>query len=118
MRHAKPTLSLVPPMLNDRAFRARFTQGLDDPDGLGVFWTWYDNINDALRGQVIGPVLARLRAFLLRDFVKAVIGPAYSSFRTNIAPIHACPTKRRTDDSTSAAQQPHRTGLPAGLQRA
>ena len=38
-------------------------------------------INDVLRGQVIGPVLARLRAFLLRDFVKAVIGPAYSSFR-------------------------------------
>jgi hypothetical protein len=81
MRHAKPTLSQIPPLLNDRAFRARFTHGLDDPDGLGGFWVWYDNINDALRGQVIGPVLARLRAFLLRDFVKAVIGPAYSSFQ-------------------------------------
>jgi hypothetical protein len=81
MRHAKPTLSLVPPLLNDRTFRARFTHDLDDPDGLGGFWAWYDSINDVLRGQVIGPVLARLRAFLLRDFVKAVIGPAYSSFR-------------------------------------
>jgi hypothetical protein len=81
MRHAKPTLSMVPPLLNDRAFRARFTQGLDDPDGLGGFWVWYDNINEMLRGQVIGPVLARLRAFLLRDFVKSVIGPAYSSFK-------------------------------------
>jgi hypothetical protein len=37
-------------------------------------------MNDGLRAQVIGPVLARLRAFLLRDFVKDVIGTAHSSF--------------------------------------
>ncbi|MEV6815403.1 DUF87 domain-containing protein [Micromonospora sp. NPDC051296] len=80
MRHAKPTLSLVPPLLQDREFRGRFTHGLDDPDGLGGFWLWYDGINETFRGQVIAPVLARLRAFLLRDFVKSVIGNAHSSF--------------------------------------
>ncbi|MFI9641398.1 type IV secretory system conjugative DNA transfer family protein [Micromonospora sp. NPDC051925] len=80
MRHAKPTLSLVPSLLQDKDFRARFTHGLDDPDGLGGFWVWYDGINESFRGQVIAPVLARLRAFLLRDFVKSVIGNARSSF--------------------------------------
>ncbi|MEU8264841.1 DUF87 domain-containing protein [Micromonospora sp. NPDC048999] len=81
MRHAEPTLSLVPPLLSDRTFRGRYTVGLDDPDGLAGFWTWYDSINENFRGQVIAPVLARLRQFLLRDFVKSVIGNSTSSFK-------------------------------------
>jgi TraM recognition site of TraD and TraG/Type IV secretion-system coupling protein DNA-binding domain len=81
MRHANPTLSLVPPLLNDRTFRGRFTHDLSDPEGLGGFWAWYDSMNEGQRAQVIGPVLARLRAFLLRDFVRNVIGTAHTSFR-------------------------------------
>jgi hypothetical protein len=81
MRHAQPTLSLVPPLLNDRQFRGRFTHDLTDPEGLGGFWAWYDAMNEGMRAQVIGPVLARLRAFLLRDFVKNVIGTAHTSFQ-------------------------------------
>jgi hypothetical protein len=80
MRHAHPTLMNVPPLLNDKQFRAQFTVGLDDPEGLKGFWEWYESTPPPLRAQVIGPVLARLRAFLLRDFVRATLGVARSSF--------------------------------------
>jgi hypothetical protein len=80
MQHANPTLSLVPPLLNDDQFRAQFTVGLDDPEGLHGYWQWYDSMNPPMRAQVIGPVLARLRAFLLRDFVRGVVGGPTSSF--------------------------------------
>jgi hypothetical protein len=80
MRHANATLTLVPPLLNDKQFRARFTVELDDPEGLKGFWEWYESTPPPLRAQVIGPVLARLRAFLLRDFVRRTIGVARSSF--------------------------------------
>jgi hypothetical protein len=80
MRHPNPTLITVPPLLNDKQFRAPFTVGLDDPEGLKGYWEWFESTPPALRAQVIGPVLARLRSFLLRDFVRATIGPPKSSF--------------------------------------
>jgi hypothetical protein len=80
MRRANATLTLVPPLLNDKQFRAAFTQDLDDPEGLRGFWEWYESTPPPLRAQVIGPVLARLRAFLLRDFVRRTLGVAQSSF--------------------------------------
>ncbi|GIH16341.1 type IV secretory system conjugative DNA transfer family protein [Rugosimonospora africana] len=80
MRHANANLTLVPPLLNDKQFRAPLTAGLDDPEGLKGFWEWYESTPAALRAQVIGPVLARLRSFLLRDFVRATLGVPASSF--------------------------------------
>ncbi|MEV0269810.1 type IV secretion system DNA-binding domain-containing protein [Hamadaea sp. NPDC050747] len=78
--HANATLSEVPPLLNSDAFRARFTAELDDPAGLHGFWAWYDGMNPAARAQVIGPVLSRLRQFLLRPFVMQTIGSPKSTF--------------------------------------
>jgi len=80
LRHPDPTLINVPPLLTKKAFRAPLVVGLDDPEGLGGFWEWYDSSPPALRAQVIGPVLARLRAFLLRDFVRTTLGTTRSSF--------------------------------------
>jgi len=79
-RTDKATLTLVPPLLNDKQFRAPFTVDLTDPEGLKGFWEWYESTPPALRAQLIGPVLSRLRAFLLRDFVRRTMGPARSSF--------------------------------------
>jgi hypothetical protein len=80
MRKANATLTLVPPLLNDKQFRAAFTVDLDDPEGLKGFWEWYESTPPPLRAQIIGPVLARLRAFLLRDFVRDTLGVPRSSF--------------------------------------
>ena len=82
MRHPNPTLITVPPLLNDKQFRAPFTAGLDDPEGLKGFWEWFDTTPPGLRAQIIGPVLARLRSFLLRDFVRHTIGSPESSVDT------------------------------------
>src|ERR1043165_4566779 len=80
LKHAGVTLQHIPPLLTNPQFRASWTAGLDDLDGLAGFWQWYDEMTPALRSQVIGPVLARLRAFLLRDFVRASMGHPKSSF--------------------------------------
>jgi Type IV secretion-system coupling protein DNA-binding domain len=80
LRHANVTLQHIPPLLNSPQFRAAMTADLDDPEGLSGFWQWYDEMTPALRSQVIGPVLARLRSFLLRDFVKQSMGHPRSSF--------------------------------------
>jgi len=80
LRHANVTLQHIPPLLNSAQFRSAMTVGLDDPAGLSGFWQWYDELNPALRSQVIGPVLARLRSFLLRDFVKRTMRYPKASF--------------------------------------
>jgi hypothetical protein len=80
LRHANVTLQHIPPLLNSAQFRSEMTADLDDPEGLDGFWQWYDQMTPALRSQVIGPVLARLRAFLLRDFVKKTMQYPKSSF--------------------------------------
>jgi hypothetical protein len=75
------SLADVPRLLADDAFRApRTAQVMDDAVGLGGFWKWYDAMSEASRAQVIGPVMNKLRAFLLRDFVRSVVGRSESSF--------------------------------------
>jgi TraM recognition site of TraD and TraG len=80
LRHANVTLQHIPPLLTSAQFRSEMTVDLQDPEGLDGFWSWYDEMTPALRSQVIGPVLARLRAFLLRDFVKRAMRYPRSSF--------------------------------------
>ena len=74
-------LADVPRILSDEEFRApRVAAVADDTVGLGGFWASYEGMSEANRAQVIGPVMNKLRAFLLRDFVRQVVGRPDSSF--------------------------------------
>lgn len=71
------TLADIPALLTDPAARASRVQTVTDPVLRG-FWDWYDGLTDAARSQIIGPLLNKLRAFLLRPFARDTLagGPA------------------------------------------
>ncbi|WP_284747714.1 helicase HerA domain-containing protein [Amycolatopsis sp. RTGN1] len=73
-----PTLADLPKLLTSEAFRTRITAGLPDPV-LAGFWEWYDELTDSSRSQVISPLMNKLRAFLLRPFVKDAIAGGRST---------------------------------------
>ena len=86
LRHSAATgaatsLADVPRLLADDDFRdPRVAVVADDKVGLGGFWDAYAAMSEANRAQVIGPLMNKLRAFLLRDFVRRIVGRADSSF--------------------------------------
>jgi len=70
------TLCEVPLLLTDAAFRSRLVGRIDEPIALEPFWGWYEALSAAERTAAIGPVLNKLRAFLLRRRIRNVIGQA------------------------------------------
>ena len=72
------TLADIPRLLADSAYRARVTAGVSDTV-LRQFWTWYDQLSKPGRAAAIGPVQNKLRALLLRPFVRAVIAQPHTS---------------------------------------
>lgn len=71
------TLLDLPRLLTDPDHRARVLTAVTDPV-LAGFWAWYDQLGDPARAQVIAPLMNKLRAFLLRPFVRAALaaGPS------------------------------------------
>ncbi|MGO4615675.1 type IV secretory system conjugative DNA transfer family protein [Nocardia sp. 2YAB30] len=76
-----PTLADLPRLLTEPAFRNRVTRTTPDPVLRG-FWDSYEQLTDTGRAQLIGPLLNKLRAFLLRPFVRAAVagGPSTVEF--------------------------------------
>ena len=72
------TLADLPKLLADEAFRSRVTAGITDPVLRG-FWSWYEELTDSSRSQVISPLMNKLRAFLLRPFVRDAIAGGHST---------------------------------------
>lgn len=75
------TLADLPRLLTESAFRSRVTRTTKDPVLRG-FWDAYEQLSDTGRAQLTGPLLNKLRAFLLRPFVRAAIagGPSTVDF--------------------------------------
>ena len=64
------TLADIPPLLGDAAVRKRLTAGVRD-QVLKDFWGWYEELSPASRAAAVGPLMNKLRAFLLRRFAQA-----------------------------------------------
>lgn len=73
------TLAELPLILTDEGFRRRLTSNLDDYVLTG-FWAWYEALTPGERAQAVGPVLNKLRTFLLRKRLRNVIGQSRSTF--------------------------------------
>jgi len=71
------TLVELPELLTNDRFRAFVIQQpaiQQHHAELRSFWRWYQGLSDAERGQVIGPVLNKLRAFVLKTPLRLLLG--------------------------------------------
>lgn len=75
------TLVQLPALLTDASFRRALTARIDDPIGLGAFWAQWDAWSPGQQAEAIGPVLSRLRQFLLRPGLRAVLDQPRPKFR-------------------------------------
>ncbi|MGW4958212.1 type IV secretory system conjugative DNA transfer family protein [Nonomuraea sp. NPDC004186] len=73
------TLADIPTLLSDPAFRRQQTATIGDPLLRG-FWSWYSALSEPAQANVTAPIMNKLRAFLLRPFVRDVLGSASSTF--------------------------------------
>jgi len=80
--HRTATLADLPTLLGDPDYRAAATAAVKDPVLRG-FWSWYEQLSDAGRAQAIAPLMNKLRAFLLRPFVKQAIAGGPSTVHMN-----------------------------------
>jgi len=79
LRHTGSTLCEVPLLLQNPAARARYREGINDPIGLESFWNEYEQMAEGQRVQMVGPLLNKLRSFLLRRTVRNVLGQSTST---------------------------------------
>jgi hypothetical protein len=78
LQHTGGTLSDVPRLLT---FEGEYAKHLTEssPRELRDFWGWYEAQSTATRAQMVGPLLYKLRAFLLRPAVRQIVNAPKSS---------------------------------------
>lgn len=70
------TLTEIPLLLSHDKWRKEVGERFEDDPGLGSFWMWFERLGDQQRANMIAPLLNKLRAFLLRGPVRAIVGQA------------------------------------------
>jgi len=74
------SLPALPLLFTDAGFRRQLVDRLNDPLGLGPFWAWFEQLSPAERALALAPVMNKLRAFLLRERLRRVIGQGKPRF--------------------------------------
>ena len=109
-----PGMSLagLPLILTDAAFRRRCLAHIDDPIALGPFWAAFENWSDAARTEATAPLLNKVRPFLLRPQLRAVLGQSRPKF--NVLDVF---TKKRIllVDCSKGSLGPETSALLASL---
>lgn len=75
------TLIDLPRLLTDAAFRRTVVGAVASDPVLGSFWAGFDEMSAGQRAAVIGPPMNKLRKFLLRSNLVAVLGQPRPAFR-------------------------------------
>jgi hypothetical protein len=68
------TLVEVPELLTNLPFRRSVTEQPTVPASLRQFWAWFENVSEAERAVVVGPVLNKLRQFTTRTALRLSLG--------------------------------------------
>lgn len=79
-RRPDATLVVLPLLLTSPGFRRSLTRDLHDPLALGPFWAWYESLSDGERNQATAPLMNKLRQWLLRPSLRAVLGQRQPRF--------------------------------------
>lgn len=74
------TLPMLPLLFTHLGYRRRLTAGLDDPLGLGSFWSWFEGTSEAERRTATAPLMNKLRAVLLRPSLRRALGQTAPRF--------------------------------------
>ncbi len=78
--HGGQTLPMLPLLFTHAGYRRRLTATLNDPLGLGSFWSWFEGTSEAERRAATAPLMNKLRAVLLRPSLRRALGQAGPRF--------------------------------------
>ncbi|MFL6099500.1 MAG: type IV secretory system conjugative DNA transfer family protein [Actinomycetales bacterium] len=75
------TLVDLPRLLTDEHFRSSVIGHVLNDPGLGSFWAWYLALSPGAQAQAIAAPLNKLRQYLLRPSLRAILGQPDPAFR-------------------------------------